>query len=409
MEEKKEVLYIPVDDILPNRFQPRLTFDEKELANLSNSIIKYGVIQPIVVRKMGDKFEIVAGERRYKASVLAGLKKIPALLIDSDDNNSAEIALLENLQRKNLTSIEEAQSFKKLLDKGFTQEDIASKLGVSQPSVANKIRLLNLPQEVQDALLYNRISERHARSLLTLNNRDLQVNLLNRIISEKLTVRQTEEEINLILNKENIMNEQPAVDLKDFLSQNEQDASLATDNEAQNIKEDAIDEILSFDAPEVINIDEPGEYKEENDVVNPFNAPTNVINLDEVEIEKGDTSASSEISEQIEADEDNNEIPTLEPLNNQEINEKESFIPESNPLPVEEEKPEKNMPYFPPSIDEEEIEEETEETDNNAEDLPYIINKVRDFVRSIDNTSVNIATEEVDLPDVYRITINIQK
>ena len=200
-KEKEKIYYIPIEDIIPNRFQPRLAFDEKELNELANSIIKYGVIQPIVLRNIGDKYEIIAGERRYKASCLAGLKKVPAIINNTDDNTSAEIALLENLQRKNLSVIGEAQSYKKLMDRGFTQEEIASKLGVSQSSIANKMRLLNLPKDVQNALLYNRISERHARSLLSLPDADMQRNLLNKIISEKLTVKQTEEEISAILNR----------------------------------------------------------------------------------------------------------------------------------------------------------------------------------------------------------------
>ena len=157
MSDKKEVIYIPLEDIIPNRFQPRLAFDDKELNNLANSIIKYGVIQPIIVRNVGEKYEIIAGERRYKASKVAGLKKIPAIVNNTDDNTSAEMALLENLQRKNLTVIEEAKSYKKLIDRGFTQELIASKLSISQSTIANKIRLLNLPKSVQDALLYNKI------------------------------------------------------------------------------------------------------------------------------------------------------------------------------------------------------------------------------------------------------------
>ena len=143
--DKDKIIYVPVEDILPNRFQPRLAFDEKELNELASSIAKYGIIQPIVLRNIGDKYEIIAGERRFKASQIAGLTKVPAIINNTDDNTSAEIALLENLQRKNLTPIEEAQSYKKLIDRGFTQEEIATKLGVSQSSVANKMRLLNLP------------------------------------------------------------------------------------------------------------------------------------------------------------------------------------------------------------------------------------------------------------------------
>ena len=171
-DDLKNIEHISVEDILPNRFQPRLAFDEKELNKLASSINKYGIIQPIVLRSIGDKYEIIAGERRYKASLLAGLKKVPAIIKETDDNTSAEIALLENLQRKNLTPIEEAQSFNKLLDRGFTQEEIAKKLGISQSTIANKIRLLALPKKVQDALLYGRISERHARSLLNVEDKE---------------------------------------------------------------------------------------------------------------------------------------------------------------------------------------------------------------------------------------------
>jgi ParB family chromosome partitioning protein len=187
MEEKnsKEIVYIPLDEIIPNRFQPRLAFDEKELNELANSILKYGVIQPIVVRQIGEKYEIIAGERRYKASTMAGIKKIPAIVKNTDDNTSAEIALLENLQRKNLTVIEEAKSFKKLMDRGFKQETIASKLGISQSSIANKIRLLSLPKSVQNSLLYNKISERHARCLLTLPDEQTQKDMLGRIVKER--------------------------------------------------------------------------------------------------------------------------------------------------------------------------------------------------------------------------------
>lgn len=199
----EQVQEIFVEDIIPNRFQPRLTFDEAALQELADSIKVHGVIQPLVLRQVGNKYEIIAGERRYKASCLAGLKKVPAIVREMSDNESAEVALIENVQRKNLTSIEEAQSYKNLLDRGYlTQSDLAEKIGVAQPTIANKMRLLNLCDEVQNALLNEQISERHARSLLQLENPDDQKKMLDRIIKERLTVKQLDNEIKKMLGGE---------------------------------------------------------------------------------------------------------------------------------------------------------------------------------------------------------------
>ena len=200
MNTEKKVVELNVDDILPNRFQPRIKFDEIAIADLSASIREHGVIQPLVVRKIGDKYEIIAGERRYKASVMAGLETVPAIITELNDKDSAEVALIENVQRQNLTPIEEAVSYKKILDMGYlTQEQLANKLGKSQSAIANKLRLLNLEDDVQEALLNGQISERHARSLLKLPN-DKQTEMLDRIIDERLTVRRTDEEIDKMLN-----------------------------------------------------------------------------------------------------------------------------------------------------------------------------------------------------------------
>lgn len=199
MEMEKKVKILNLDDILPNRFQPRIKFNESAILELAESIKEHGVIQPIVVRKISDKYEIIAGERRYKASVLAGKTTIPAIITDLDDKNSAEIALIENVQRQDLTPIEEAISYKKILDMGYlNQSDLADKLGKTQSTIANKLRLLNLAEEVQEALLEQKISERHARSLLKLNEEQQQI-MLDRIITERLTVRKTDEEIKRLL------------------------------------------------------------------------------------------------------------------------------------------------------------------------------------------------------------------
>lgn len=223
MNEAGQVRKLPIDDVLPNRFQPRIKFSESEVLALADSIKNHGVIQPILVRPIGDKYEIIAGERRYKASVMAGLKEIPAIVRQLDDKQSAELALIENVQRKDLTPIEEALSYKKILDMGYlTQEQLALKLGKKQSTIANKLRLLNLDEDVQNALLYEKISERHARSLLKLEQKD-QKEMLKRIINERLTVRQTDLEIQkLLAEKEkqnqnqqtNILNEE--IEILDF-------------------------------------------------------------------------------------------------------------------------------------------------------------------------------------------------
>ena len=152
METRKQVIELNIDDVLPNRFQPRIKFNEDAINELSKSIKEHGVIQPIVVRPIGDKFEIIAGERRYKASRMAGKTTIPAIITDLNDKDSAEVALIENVQRENLTPIEEAISYKKILDMGYiTQDALATKLGKTQSTVANKLRLLNLEDDVQEA------------------------------------------------------------------------------------------------------------------------------------------------------------------------------------------------------------------------------------------------------------------
>ncbi len=196
MEENK-VVKLHLDDIIPNRFQPREVFDERALKELAVSIKEHGVIQPIIVREIdGGKYEIIAGERRYKATAMAGLTTIPAIVRNLDDKEAAKVALLENLQRKNLNPVEEARTYQKILElDSMTQEELAKTMGKSQSAVANKLRLLTLPEEVQNALLKEQISERHARALLNLSDKDAQVEMLHRIIKEKMTVRKVEDEI----------------------------------------------------------------------------------------------------------------------------------------------------------------------------------------------------------------------
>lgn len=197
MENNSEVVYLYLDDIIPNRFQPREVFDDQALKELAVSIKEHGVIQPIIVRKVDNKYEIIAGERRYKASTMAGLTKIPAIVKNLDDKESSKVALIENLQRRDLTPIEEARTYQKILEleDGMTQEELAATMGKTQSSVSNKLRLLALPDEIQDALLKEKISERHARSLLNIDDKNEQIKMMERIIDEKMTVRELDKVI----------------------------------------------------------------------------------------------------------------------------------------------------------------------------------------------------------------------
>ncbi len=196
VEKNKQVVKIKIEDIIPNRFQPRIHFDEEALFELADSIKVHGIIQPLILRPLGAKYEIIAGERRYKAAQLVGLSEVPAIVETLDDQTSAELAIIENLQREGLSGLEEAKSYQKLLKIGnLTQEQLAKQMGKSQSTIANKLRLLNLCEEVQDALLNHKISERHARSILALKSEDQQKEMLHKIITERLTVKDTDEAI----------------------------------------------------------------------------------------------------------------------------------------------------------------------------------------------------------------------
>ena len=195
-ESNKEILQLNLDDIIPNRFQPREVFDEQELKELALSIKEHGVIQPIIVRSVNGKYEIIAGERRYKASALAGKTTIPAIVNNLDDKEASKVALLENLQRKNLNPIEEARTFQKILELDeMTQEELAKTMGKSQSAVANKLRLLQLPDPIQDAILKKQIPEHHARLLLKVEDPKKQKELFKQIVTEKLSVKEVDRRI----------------------------------------------------------------------------------------------------------------------------------------------------------------------------------------------------------------------
>ena len=191
---RDEIIEIDIDELRVNPYQPRKVFDEKALKELSDSIKEHGVFQPIIVKKSIKGYEIVAGERRYRASKLAGLKTIPAIIRDFNDEQMMEIALLENLQRENLTAIEEAEAYKAMIETlSLTQEELSQKVGKSRSHITNILGLLRLPKEVQEMVNSSKISMAHARILSKMDDEDKIKNLASKIVEEKINVRDLED------------------------------------------------------------------------------------------------------------------------------------------------------------------------------------------------------------------------
>lgn len=192
---------VPINQVEPNREQPRKEFDEDALLELADSIKQYGILQPLIVQKRKDYYEIIAGERRWRAAKKAGLKEVPVIIREYTDQQVVEISLIENIQRENLNPIEEAMAFKKLLEEfNLKQDEVAERVSKSRTAVTNSMRLLKLDERVQQMIIDDMISTGHARALLAIDDKDEQYNLANRIFDEKLSVRDTEKIVKEIKN-----------------------------------------------------------------------------------------------------------------------------------------------------------------------------------------------------------------
>ncbi|MBM4036395.1 MAG: ParB/RepB/Spo0J family partition protein [Planctomycetes bacterium] len=196
-QPQSQTLEIPVAQVRPNPSQPRQAFDEEALAELADSITRNGILQPIIVRAQGEGYELIAGERRWRAAIRAGLPTIPAIVRQATENQSLELALIENIHRQDLNPIEQAHAYKEFIERlALTQEEAAARLGKKRPSVANILRLLDLPQQIQDAVSRGTLTMGHARALLALPDRVEQLRLAARVERDDLSVRQTEQLVN---------------------------------------------------------------------------------------------------------------------------------------------------------------------------------------------------------------------
>ena len=201
-EENFDVVHVPLEKIFANPGQPRKIFKDEGIEELAGSIKEYGVLQPILLRDDGKEYTIIAGERRFKAAQLAGLKKIPAIIKTMENKEVALIALVENVQREDLNFLEEARGYKKLMDDfGLTQVEIAEKMNKKQSTISNKIRLLSLPDEIQTSIVANNLTERHARALLKLSDEEERKQVIKRVVQNNLNVKQTEKLIEEISQK----------------------------------------------------------------------------------------------------------------------------------------------------------------------------------------------------------------
>ena len=382
MKMNKEVVMVRLSDIIPNRFQPRLTFDEEALNELANSIKEHGIIQPLILRDLGSKYEIIAGERRYKASTLAGLTEVPAIIGSMDDQTSAELALIENIQRKDLSAIEEAKSYKKILDMGnFTQEELAKRMGKSQSTIANKMRLLSLTNEVQVALMNNLISERHARCLLQIKDEDKQKEVLNKIITDRMNVRDTDDYI------------------KNMLGISKVDSPGQNSNKPEKIS----------DIPNAYASSNPEETTDTSEIINPEitsqseenpNVYTQTNNVDFIDI-------SSLNNEETPI---NNNIKTA--LNDLNIVNTSSNIFNDNKPSIEDKEVQKmeNIPNIS-DLDSQILTEPSAESKSNISKLKLAtaIRLAKDTVEDIKTAGYTVTMEEVDSQKDYQIIIKVQK
>lgn len=433
-DNNSEVVYLYLDDIIPNRFQPREVFDEQALKELAVSIKEHGVIQPIIVRQVENKYEIIAGERRYKASTMAGLTKIPAIVKNLDDKESSKIALIENLQRKDLSPIEEARTYQKILEieDNMTQEELAATMGKTQSSVSNKLRLLALPEEVQDALLKDKISERHARTLLNLEDRNDQIKMMDRVIENKMTVRELEKAIKEFKDPTSIEEENQAIDAAPAIV-NVDDASLSASDlvneESQSTERTLADTFMDIkNGIDTETNTEAVSVEEQIDATDPTEVNIDKIRESAVDIGGAKVEEATEVSPEPQMG--FKFVPSFssagtvtEPPTTPEVVAVEPIT--EAPAPTEEvseispafEQPSQDLVNKEPTLDEinqpdtiaAEIGNQPIAIAAGGKDISTAIEKIKEEVDSLKNDGYNVMLDEMDNKDNYLISIIFKK
>lgn len=392
---ESQVQNVNIDLIIPNRFQPRLAFDEKALNDLAESIKQHGIIQPLVVRQLAGRYEIIAGERRYKAAIIAGLQSVPVIVTSLSDAKSEEVALVENIQRKNLSSIEEARSYKRMLDKdNLTQEQLAKKLGLSQSTIANRLRLLNLSDNVQNALLKEKISERHARSLLQINDKLQQDEILNKIITERLTVRQLDE---LIKNRLDSNVTEPEMPVKQDIVPNEVAKSepellpIESLDTTLNSQSESLENVSDLDvnstaSSEDLNGEDKSATDEEpmNNILSflqSFNNSTPSLDDEPANLQTFDDDIFNEahnVDDSVEEAKDSSEVLDLDKIKNSSVSDENQVKPENSPIII-------------------------------SGDINSLKKAYHDLQDEAEKAGFKISMEDFDFEDLYQMIIKIDK
>ena len=407
---KDEVVQIHLDDIIPNRFQPREVFDEKALKELAVSIKEHGVIQPIIVRNVNGKYEIIAGERRYKASALAGLTKIPAIVRDLDDKESSKVALLENLQRKNLNPIEEARTYQKILEiDQMTQEELAKTMGKSQSAVANKLRLLSLSEDVQDALLKEEISERHARALINIQDPKKQKEMLKKVIDDKMSVRVLEEEIKKEYSEEAPPKEEKIATTDTFLNSNPLTPTVTDVEDSNNFGKVVIapPEGESGQDNKFINYGEIGKQEDEEVEKAPLPAAVTSVDISDIKnnaVDINNNSNGTSLDSLLNIDSSSNKeyiTPAEKIVKSEEIENEDEMSSDYFKMPEQFASLDLNSSINP--IDNNTNEEKETYTTEEA------ITEIKNILDKLKEKGIKIDTNEMNFDKSYQMIIKIDK
>lgn len=420
MNENRIIENIPIEKIIPNIYQPRIMFDDKSIEELSKSIKNHGIIQPLILRKIGEKYEIIDGERRYKAAKKINIKRLPSIILDLEDKEAAELILMENMQKQLLTPIEEANAYQQImfLNK-FNIEELSTKLGKDKSTIENKLKLLTLHPIIQEALLNNKISEGHAKALTKVENKKAQEKLFNKVINERITVKALEEIIN---KKENNKTE------VEFM-----DNSQLNFNQYNNLlKEQEKPQMEATITPSPILESSPTEQKTNEFFPSleeqPLNAEVPISfeeNIPAMEMPQFVTSENSITTP---------EVPTMqaqEPalVQNMEMPQVQNTvqIPEQIIEQPVAEVPQNNVPFEMPAFEVPtmqvqepplvqnieapamEMSQEQPVEQPLAKDVTPAINIIKNLKPLLENSGYNITFEEADTPNEYQIIIKLQK